>query len=284
MNARDIQIVDSFRRVPDFLDRRASALGTVPTHPARRELDAIVNRLTELELQQLLIPLRRKTAAEAREKLTDALRLAMSGMVAAASLPKEKVASIHAFRVPNKRATTRQVILAVRALVGLTAQHRQALADLDYTDAFMADLLEGAETLEDLAATSARSRGALKSARAEITSLIADGRLRAETIDAFLHQHLTDGLRAEWEQVKRVGRVHRPAPKTTELQVAPPQLPEPVQVPAPQARPAVPLLPILDRLQAWVVRLVREPDPAEVIEPDATSAEVRRISPRSSAP
>ena len=229
MNARDIQIVDSFRRVPDFLDRRASALGTVPTHPARRELDAIVNRLTELELQQLVIPLRRKTAAEAREKLTDALRLAMSGMVAAASLPKEKLASIQAFRVPNTRATAREVILAVRALVGMAAEHREALADLDYTDAFMADLLEGAETLENLAATPARSRGALKSARAEIKSLIADGRQSVETIEAFLYKHLTDGLRAEWEEVRRVGRVHRPPPKTTV-----PVVTTPVQPAAPQ--------------------------------------------------
>ena len=295
MNARDAAHCQAFRRALQCIDRHDELRSVASTFASWTRLHDIVAHISALEARQAYATRHGKELTSAEERLREAARTLIGQVWDIAESEGLQSAERRVFPHPNKNASTGDVILAARASAKLAKVHENVFVTIGLGPTFIADLLDAAAALEAAVADRVDTTGSLRGATEAIPAAVVDGASQLGVLDAVLQRHMNAEMRAEWRAAKRLGRAHRTASRAPAVApaaaaaaaLATPTPPEPTPAPAALSGAAsLKALPLVSRLEALVVRLVRRTDTAEqqpVERADVTVHEIRRL-PRSTGP
>lgn len=288
MKQRQLQNTAVYRRVLVFRDRHRDRLGHLADIRDWGRVERAGEKIAALAARQRELDARSMALTSDLEQLRGTLRRAMTVLHRTLALIPDAASLRAASKVPNSRASTQVVRESALAFVELCrpfAGELRALgvpADHDQQIAQAVDAMNGAERERDAADLESLS------ATREIASLITDTGRSVQVLDGMIAPTLSGAIAAEWKAAKRVGRsraASRSAVPETASAEAEPFVPAAEPVPTPIQAPAARYLPLVDRFEHWMARLVgaRNERSEPRIPDELVVAEVRPVTPRGAA-
>lgn len=289
---RQIEACHSFIRVAQCVRRHPVLAAEAAKSTALANLDAVITAIADKEQTQRVKTGEKVDLTSQIDEAAKWLRLELTGLQAGAqSVGIQASRGPKVFVTVNENHSWHEHIATARAMADLARQHESMLLKA-LPPNFIDELRKKADTLEELTRGRDDTIGLKHGARMSIPELVKAGRGTVAILEGNLGRVLTGSLRAEFDQAKSRGRVHRPKAKqqesapaaetdtataaTTDALPLPPQA-----LPQPPARPA---LPSWSGLMAFLTgRLAKDRQKEEVIDVDYTVEETKRLPPASEA-
>ena len=244
MLIRQNMVLDTLRRVQDFLDRNDGVLGVINKSGARKSLDAIVAQLSTHAVNQDagLVNSKGETAKQRAARL--ALRTHMRPVAAVAKAKLRDVPEFKVLTLPDIRINTNRLVAAAGAMADAATPHTQVFIDSGLPADFVPQLLAAADEVKASIDVRAKSRGRRVGATAGLSAEDKKGRHALAILDTLVVPMLgtNDQLLAEWRSLKRVD--HKPGPAIGNTPPAPTPTPVPTPSPVTPGSGAHPVTPV----------------------------------------
>ncbi len=204
----------SLRRVQQFLDGQADALGAVNDTPARRQLDAAVLAVGDAGRQQGVRVREMRGGATTQRALERDLRethLVPMAKFARAHLAQDP--GIAALAPTLKNLGGQRLARTAKALVRSAAPFRDIFVAASYPAGFLEEAAAAADALVACIDRRSSHRVERVAATAGIAAALANGRTAIAMLDPVVGRLIAGraGLVAAWKQAKRITAVPGPA-------------------------------------------------------------------------
>jgi hypothetical protein len=238
MNTAQKARLNALQRMQAFLDKYASALGTISRSTSRTDLDTAVAGLvtfgTQQEAAQTVATSRTKMTHDAREEL----RLHHMAQIAAIARKKlSQTAAIQDLKLPPKSTSDATLVQKGLAMANVAAQYTQVFVDQQLPADFIVQLQAAVEAVKQAVIAQATAKGDVVNGTNGVKAQLALTHTDVRVINTLVVRQLKGqaNLLGEWTSAKRVrAKPGVPSGSTT----APPIVPTPTPTPSTPATPA----------------------------------------------
>jgi hypothetical protein len=280
MDARQIAATQSYEQAVQCIKRHSALEAAAQRSSHWPQLQHAVAQLKMLRHQQAYDAAHAKQLTATEKDLASAVRSSVLTAYRIANVARPNAA----FESCNTNTSTDDVRLTARttaALIAADPEPFMALATADFP-AKLEDAADALDAVVEARATAAVVKEGVKAAIEEALRAGADG---VSVLDAILLPDMTTVMRAEWKAATALGRTHRGRarngsperdPATQAIAAPVTETPPPVLTPPPAQKQ----LPLLDRLNAIIIRLTTKNEGREhpvEIRPDVVIEEIRRL-------
>jgi hypothetical protein len=234
MKIRQSSILETVRRVGDFIDRNANVLGTINQSGTRATLARLDGELDVHAADQAAGALNSRRGTAAQRALRLSLRLTYMRPIA--NIAHARLASVPDYvrlRMPDVRANTARLVAAAKAMSEAAKAHEAIFVEAGMPADFVAKFNAASDELN--ASIDARATQRQRGVRATtgLKSAAKEARDEIKVIDSMVSAELRDDapLLGEWKNAKRITRTATRAAAAPPV-IAPPVTPPPVTPPA----------------------------------------------------
>jgi hypothetical protein len=219
MQLRFTQMLAALRQALHFLDANYTALGNVNASGARRDLDAVTNRLDALATEQVAHRIQGKGELLSEGRLGRAMRRKhLKPIVKAARRKLPNVAQLEAVVLPPLRSNSTDLVTRARAMADAVTPYKDGLHEAGLDADFLEQLHAAADQLTQTIALKGEHRAGRIGATDAIFKEVRAAREAVNLVDARVQGALDeeDPLITEWKAACRT--IRRAAVKALEPQ------------------------------------------------------------------
>ena len=214
MKAREGSVLETLRRVRNFMDANGALLEEVNASGARKELDQSVAQLTAHAIDQDAGRLGSKGETAKKQVLVDLLREThMRAIAAVARARLRDVPEFEHLRLPKSNVSTPRLVAAAGAMAEAAEKHAQVFVEVGLPADFKDRLLAAAAAVTASVDGGAKNRGRRVGATAGLKAEERGGRQLIKVLDCLVVPVLgkNDERLAEWRSLKKVSARTGPA-------------------------------------------------------------------------
>jgi hypothetical protein len=222
-------VLETVRRVGDFIDRNANVLGTINQSGTRATLARLDGELDVHAADQAAGSLNSRRATAAQRALRLSLRLTYMRPIS--NIAHARLATVPDYvrlRMPDVRANTARLVAAAKAMAEAAQAHEAIFIEAGLPGDFVAKFNAASDELN--ASIDARAAQRTRGVRATtgLKSAAKEARDEIKVLDSMISAQLRDNapLLGEWKNAKKITRT------ATRAAAAPPVVAPPAVAPA----------------------------------------------------